>query len=588
MKILYYLIHSVYLKKSICLFIFICASVIASFSQQSSLYDQLLPQEGEEEVPEIIPDVSAEPENRLLLAISNPNYPVTPGDVYRITFLQGGELVANDVLVESDYTINFNIFGKIDASGMTFSELKPIVESLIDSAYPRSLPSLTIVSVGIFQVLILGEVPQTKYVTAWGLSRLSDVVRGNLAPYSSIRRIGVISQNSYKEYDLFQALYQGNMTQDPYISRGDSITVFRAERVVEIKGEVNRPGRYQLLKSDVIKNIERYVQGYTPEADLTRVRIQQRNGDRLTSKTVDFLDRDTEVVFSNGDTVIIPGITQRQSVVFIEGGIDVELAIEPEADEDSTVEVFNRRTYEIFEGDTLYHVLSDLKNNISPMADLRNSQIMRQGEKAPIIVNMEAVLYDFKPEHDIVLQPMDRIILPVRRPTVMVSGDVPITGRFPYNPSENYLYYLNLAGGIDPEQDHQEDITVRSEDGKEKDLNAVIMPGDNIYVHPSDAFVVVSGAVNASGRFPYVTAEDASYYISLAGGVDRERNTDQEYIVYTADGEKREEDASIEAGDTIHVVSNDFVYNFNRYFPIITAGLTFITTLITIISSLSQ
>ena len=30
---------------------------------------------------------------RLLLAVSSKNYPVTPGDLYRITFVVGGEVV---------------------------------------------------------------------------------------------------------------------------------------------------------------------------------------------------------------------------------------------------------------------------------------------------------------------------------------------------------------------------------------------------------------------------------------------------------------------------------------------------------------
>ena len=36
--------------------------------------------------------------DRLLLAVSSKNYPVTPGDVYRLTFLLANEAVSNEIL----------------------------------------------------------------------------------------------------------------------------------------------------------------------------------------------------------------------------------------------------------------------------------------------------------------------------------------------------------------------------------------------------------------------------------------------------------------------------------------------------------
>ena len=118
---------------------------------------------------------------------------MTPGDIYRITYQQAGTSVGNDALVQSDYTLNLGIFGVFDARDLTFTELRPLVEKKVAAAYPRSTPSLTIASVGAFQVRVQGEVSWVSTVTAWGLSRLSDVVSGLLAPYSSVRSIRVVS-----------------------------------------------------------------------------------------------------------------------------------------------------------------------------------------------------------------------------------------------------------------------------------------------------------------------------------------------------------------------------------------------------------
>ena len=60
---------------------------------------------------------AAAPADRLALAMSNANYPVTPGDIYRLTYEQGNALSTLDIQVGSDSTIQLNIFGKLNAAG---------------------------------------------------------------------------------------------------------------------------------------------------------------------------------------------------------------------------------------------------------------------------------------------------------------------------------------------------------------------------------------------------------------------------------------------------------------------------------------
>ena len=64
---------------------------------------------------------------RLLLSMSTEDYPVTPGDVYNIAYLRSNQQVTYQLLVESDYTVNLNIFGKINAGNLTFTEFKKII-----------------------------------------------------------------------------------------------------------------------------------------------------------------------------------------------------------------------------------------------------------------------------------------------------------------------------------------------------------------------------------------------------------------------------------------------------------------------------
>jgi hypothetical protein len=53
----------------------------------------------------------------VLLAISSDEYPVIPGDVYRLTYHAAGQAMINDIMVDSGYNLNLKIFGNINCAG---------------------------------------------------------------------------------------------------------------------------------------------------------------------------------------------------------------------------------------------------------------------------------------------------------------------------------------------------------------------------------------------------------------------------------------------------------------------------------------
>ncbi|WP_321992033.1 SLBB domain-containing protein [Marispirochaeta aestuarii] len=388
------------------------------FSQQMSLSQDytipgtqrnLGPEAGQEEEM-----VEAQVE-RLQLAISNELYPVTPGDIYRITFTTAGNLVTNQIIVESDYSINLGIFGEIAIAGMNFPQLKKRVERLIQEAYPRSLPSLTMISTGTFEVPVVGEIPQTRYVTAWGLSRLNDVITGNLGRHSSIRDVTVISRNGERNrYDLWMARYRGELSQNPLIRPGDRVEVSRVKKEIQISGEVYRPGTYQLVEGESLQEIEFFSGGFTPLADLRRVTVERFSGIEADLIVFDYNEYNGEFDFEDRDIITIPSKRDQDLQVTVVGAV-------------------------------------------------------------------------FNP------------------------------GRYQYSPPENYMYYVNLAGGI-----------------------------------------------------------------------DFERNSGNEVTIVDRFGNRQDADYPIRPGDTITVLNNNFIYNFNRHFPVVTTGFAFILTIIQIVNLANQ
>lgn len=548
---------------------------------------------GQEAAPELYKLVPLEgdraPEERLMLAVSSPNYRVTPGDMYRLSFLLANQPVSNEILVESDYTLNLNIFGKVNAENMTFAALKPIVEKRISDAYPRGLPSLNIVSVGVFQVLIRGEIAQTNYVSAWGLSRLSNVVQDQLGPYSSMREIGIISRDgNLRKHDLFRALHLGIIEEDPYVLPGDVIIVYRRDREVELRGEVFRPGKYQLLKEHGLKElIGVYGRGVTDRADTSRIRLDRYAEPQIKAMYLDFsAGFQPSLELRDGDVVTVPGKSAGLPIVFFEGAV-----ISPEAKatvvlteaEKVGVENYNRIAHPFVDGESLLDAYLAVKDSISAAADLSRTYVIRGGVTRPIPVDLQRLIFDYRPSEDLALQPFDRVVIPSLRFTVSVLGAAERAGVYPYVPNRTYSYYLSLAGGIPPGE-AGDYISILDADDKPRDLNALIQPEDRIVV--SSFLVSVAGAVYAPGSYSFVPGRTYRYYVDLAGGIDPERNRNGRVEIFNTGGRRLKRDAVIQPGDRVFVKSNTFMYHFDRHLPVITATLGLVTTIILLLDLL--
>jgi protein involved in polysaccharide export with SLBB domain len=90
----------------------------------------------------------------------------------------------------------------------------------------------------------------------------------------------------------------------------DVVTFNRAERQVTISGAVERPGTYQLIAGENLKElIDRYGNGFTAAADKSRMVLVRYNfspsisGDRIPIQESDYLDNYT---LFDLDTITVP------------------------------------------------------------------------------------------------------------------------------------------------------------------------------------------------------------------------------------------------------------------------------------------
>lgn len=468
------------------------------------------------------------PAQRVEIAASTAEYRVTPGDVYRVTYTRSGETLPFEVTIDNDYIANLGLFGQVNAADLTISQLKSQIRDSVAQAIPRSLPSVSMVSAGVFQVRIVGQLAQSTSVTAWGMSRLSDVVRGHLEPYSSIRQVRIISATGDRsEHDLFLGIESGLRDHDPIIRTGDTVELLPAERVVYVGGAVNRERRLELRPGESFEELLSYVRGTTREADRTNVRVRRTSAPGREVLRID-IDGAAAGQFSleDGDIVRIPTHDSSQQVIYIEGRSGSPSGLRPA----TLAEPEFRRIIPIEIGETLHDVLVQIWEDLPGNPDLAGGEIIRDGQRVSTEVPFDELLFSFRREHDIELQPLDRIVIPLQD-----SGPADAAG----------------MDGMSPGQ-----------------------------VDPSQPSVLVTGGVNNPGRYSVVPETGAFTHIRYAGGFNREVNSGERFRIYDSEGNVKSNEAFIEDGDHIEVFRNSFVYNFNRNFPIIATGVGFFATIV--------
>ena len=421
---------------------------------------------------------------RTQIAISNPDYRVTPGDIYGLAFVVGSNTLEYKIVVDATYKIRVANLAVLDGSGKTFLTLKKQVEEIVSKNYPMSGVQFSLITPAVFSVIVKGEVTSTYEYSAWALTRLSSVLGNYLTAYSSSRFVTVTSSSgSVKNYDLFKAFRFGDMSQNPYLRPGDVITINKFDRKVNISGAVKRSGSYELKEGEnLIQLIEYYADGFAEQADLTRVIVSRIVGasDKTGQKiylNLENMDKDYEL--KNYDSISIDTLKDRTPIMFIEGAV-MQSASQQSGDKDFVPAEGNTRLTVSFNYDENYGSL--LRNRkgwfVSPVSDLKNAYIERGNQIIPI--DISKILYDPNYYCDIIVEQNDVLQIPFIQFFVSVAGSVYNPGRYPYIPNKTYDYYIGLAGGFISSQNAREAVTIKTVDGKKLSKNDVITPESTI------------------------------------------------------------------------------------------------------------
>lgn len=429
-------------------------------------------------------------QQRAQLAMANPDYRVLPGDIYQLGYSGG----VYRIVVDASGLIRISNLGSVQTRGKTFIAVKKQVEALILQNYPLNAVQFVLVSPSNFTVTIQGEVNETVEVNAWGLTRVSQILEGQLTDFASKRYLSIVGiSGKTTHYDLFKAIRDGDLSQNPYVSPGDVITIPRVKRLVTLSGAVERPGTYELEDAETLPDlIERYGNGYLEGvgADKAQVKIIRTKDDGTAVPNAVFIDMTNEAAsfqLLHKDTVHV------ESRQVLETKIYIEMPAIPSDTEKSDTEKSSLKKIKILplsfiQGDDFVSLVRKYASlfTAAVTADMTGAYISRQGMRLPI--NLNRILFDAAYNENIPIEAGDRLIVPEIEQTVTVNGAVTRPGSYPYTPGRKADFYINLAGGFDDERNSRGAVIIKDVYGNKLAKDDMIGP-NTVITARSNAFL---------------------------------------------------------------------------------------------------
>ncbi len=394
--------------------------------------------------------------------------------------------------------------GYLDLDGKTLAEGQKMLRESVARYFPRLGFGVTLVEPRTFLVQVVDDVARPGSYPARAVERVATLIAraGGFGPNASRRRIEVRRRDgTVLTADLLLYALTGDVKHNPRVLDGDAIRVPFQTLVATIGGAVNRPGRYELVGTRDLAELVELAGGLTPGATTgLPVQVVRRGPDeKLARIGFDFgADGSLPAVpLIREDSVWMPAFLELQQSVTITGalagvaatagtaGTTTALAVGGAGGNTATNALNDdggaTRRLPFAQGDTVRSLLERV-GGVGPLADLKGSYILRNNRAVPVDLYALVMLRDLSADKAVELG--DTIVIPFKRPNVLIEGAVFKPGPYPYNPNYNIEQYLALAGGPNRFAQSTDNVYLVTPDGQTKEFapDLKVEPGASLVV----------------------------------------------------------------------------------------------------------
>lgn len=255
------------------------------------------------------------------------NYVIGPNDQLNIN-VYGNSLANWKPVVSTEGNINIPGVGLLNVSGKTIEQATAAIKArLIASNYAIGRGTSLQVSLGnirSIKVIMVGEVMKPGTYTLPSLATVFNALYAAGGPNDngSFRQIEVIRDNHIiKTLDIYDFLMKGEQKDNIRLQDQDIIRVPTYGIRVEMSGEVKRPGLFEVLPGETLREVIKFAGGFTDQAYTELIKVSQVSDQqrRLTDvRESDFKN----YVPLRGDKYVVEHILNRyENRVIIKGAV---------------------------------------------------------------------------------------------------------------------------------------------------------------------------------------------------------------------------------------------------------------------------
>jgi len=417
------------------------------------------------------------------------NYYVGPSDVIAVNIWISPPVNFN-LTVTPEGTLIIPTVGEVVAADLLLARVKEKVADAVRKKYIMGQVSVTLVRPRPIVVSVLGNVLHPGLYTLSAVDRSNRAIdeankpsqRQDAADVEAI--VSAMStrdillkhkDGSQERIDITRFLSTREDKWNPYLREGDILVVPRrngVKNVFGIYGEVNAPGRYEYVKGDSVRDALQVGQGFTRLALSDSVEFSHLNSDGtvLSTEIIDLkaiLDRRRpNLLLEPGDRIVVKGrIDLREDYRVYVGGEVLFPGVYPITKNKTRLSEVIRQAGGFTEFAWLEAAELNRRSVVPGEIELERLVSLRGGatpedsayylletelrlKKEIVNVDFDRLFLHQDSTQDVIVQSEDYVLVPSRKKTIYVFGQVVTAGHVPFFVGERVDYYVRKAGGF--------------------------------------------------------------------------------------------------------------------------------------------
>ena len=443
-------------------------------------------------------------------------YLMGPGDSVNV-YMFGSEEADLSLSVTRDGQLLLPRLGPITVTGLTFSEVKNVIEGKVASQLVGTDVVVSMGKLRAMDIFLAGDVYAPGSYSVSGLSTVLQALYagGGITEIGSLRDIQVKRRGKLVgRLDAYDVLLRGDTSNDMRLASGDTVFVPTVNSLVTIDGEVKRPAIYEVRNSDSLGDLLKMAGGLTASSYKKSASIERRLVDKgkVVRVQVDLTNpEDLKQRLFDGDSMFVAPIkTEISNQILIRGA------------------VARPGGYAWRPGLRVSDLLVSIDDDLLAETDLSTGLIVRRTGKGLEIevlgLNLGDAVTNAGGENDLVLRPRDEVLvfaLPYLNKSYQDLLEAKEDTKGNGTASEE-LSDLELAfeQGNEEEEEEEEIKEQRFEDRSELVKEVVFRLQAQAKEPASTNVVEISGDVRLPGQYPLLADRGLESLVSLAGGYE--------------------------------------------------------------------